>query len=116
MEPEDPNAVLRDLGRRVAELRADLGLTQEALAEKLDVTFQYLQRIEAGRENLTVRSIVRLAGELGVPTSGLFEAPKSREVRVGRPAGRRQSAQTNTPANIASSNEDVLETPIKSPR
>lgn len=90
MEPEQqPADVLRDLGRRIAELRAARGLTQEQLAERLDVTFQYLQRIEAGRENLTVRSLVRLATALEVLVADLFAPPESREVRVGRPPSRR---------------------------
>lgn len=77
--------VLRDLGRRVAELRAARGLTQERFAEDANITAQYLQRIEAGRENLTVRSLVRLAGLLHVSVTDLFAKPAQREVRPGRP-------------------------------
>jgi transcriptional regulator with XRE-family HTH domain len=77
--------VLRDLGRRVAELRASRGLTQERFSEDADITVQYLQRVEAGRENLTVRSLVRLAGLLHVSVTDLFAKPVQREVRPGRP-------------------------------
>lgn len=77
--------VLRDLGRRVAELRAARGLTQERFAEEADVTVQYLQRVERGRENLTVRSLVRLAVLLRVSITDLFAMPAQREVRPGRP-------------------------------
>ena len=77
--------VLRDLGRRVAELRATRGLTQEKFAEEADITAQYLQRVEAGRENLTVRSLVRLAALLHVSITDLFAKPALREVRPGRP-------------------------------
>jgi transcriptional regulator with XRE-family HTH domain len=38
----------------VAERRRAYGLTQEQLAEKLDVSLKYLQRVEAGEENLTL--------------------------------------------------------------
>ncbi len=54
----DPDLVLRSVGRRVAELRSG---TQEELAERLGVSIKYLQRIEAGRPNLTIRSLVRIA-------------------------------------------------------
>jgi transcriptional regulator with XRE-family HTH domain len=77
--------VLRDLGRRVAELRAARGLTQERFAEEADITAQYLQRVEAGRENMTVRSLVRMAGLLHVSITDLFAAPAKRDVRPGRP-------------------------------
>ncbi len=85
MRPADPRHVLRDLGRRIAELRKAGGLTQAELAELADVSVKYVQRVEAGRENLTVRSLVWLANLLGTATPGLFKLPRSRKVRTGRP-------------------------------
>ncbi|MFO0646423.1 MAG: helix-turn-helix transcriptional regulator [Polyangiales bacterium] len=89
MEPEDPRQLLRDVGRRVAELRSELGLTQEGLAERLGVSSIYARRVELGRENLTLRSLARIAAILSVRTADLFVPPRSREVRVGRPPRRR---------------------------
>jgi transcriptional regulator with XRE-family HTH domain len=77
--------VLKDLGRRVAELRQGLELTQAALADRLTVTSRYVQSVEAGRENLTVESLTVLATVLDVPVGSLFDPPASRVVRVGRP-------------------------------
>jgi transcriptional regulator with XRE-family HTH domain len=77
--------VLHDLGRRVAELRAARTMTQEQFAETAGVTVQYLQRVEAGRENLTVRSLVRMATLLRVSVTDLFAKPAQRDVRPGRP-------------------------------
>ena len=71
-------------------------MTQEQLSEVADVTVQYLQRVEAGRENLTVRSLLRLAALLEVTIVDLFATPTSRESRPGRPVGRRKQ-QTATP-------------------
>ena len=85
MQPENPGELLRDIGRRVAELRAERGLTQEALSEKLGVSGVYVRRIELGRENLTIRSLAHIAAILAVRTADLFVPPTSREVRVGRP-------------------------------
>jgi hypothetical protein len=77
---------LKDIGRRIAEARAERGLTQEAFAEQvLSVSLKYLQHLEAGRENLTVASLVSLAGRIGWPLPALFAPPRSREVRRGRP-------------------------------
>jgi hypothetical protein len=41
--------------------------------------------VEGGQENLTVKSLAPLAGALGVKVVELFEEPKSRVVRPGRP-------------------------------
>jgi transcriptional regulator with XRE-family HTH domain len=89
VKPQDPGRLLRDLGRRLAELRIEHNLTQEQLAEQLDVTARYVQAVEAGQENLTVRSLATLASALGVGVAQLFAAPKSRIVRQGRPPRRR---------------------------
>ena len=53
MEADDPDAVIRDVGRRVAELRVGLGLTQDKFAESLGVSGVYVRRVEIGQENLT---------------------------------------------------------------
>ncbi len=89
MKPTDPDRLLRDLGRRIAELRAERDRTQEQLAEELGVTPRYVQSLEAGQENLTVKSLATLADALGVAVAELFKAPKSRAVRQGRPPRRR---------------------------
>lgn len=56
--------IRRQLGRSVADRRRALGLTQEALAEQLGVSTRYVQTVEAGRENLTIDTICKLAGTL----------------------------------------------------
>lgn len=50
-----------------AELRArrqDLGLSQTAVARRLEVSTTYIQNIEAGRANLTLGQLVRVADAL----------------------------------------------------
>ena len=70
---------LRNLGRRVAELRISRGFTQEDLAERLDKDRRYVQQIEGGRQNITVRTAALLARKLRVPVSELFVVPTMRE-------------------------------------
>jgi transcriptional regulator with XRE-family HTH domain len=43
------------------------------------------QRIERGLQNLTVKTLVRIAAALDVRIGALFDEPASREVRRGRP-------------------------------
>lgn len=113
--PETPADVLRDVGRRIAELRAARGWTQEQMAEALDVNLPYLQRIEGGRENLTVRSLARLAHILGVRVGALFEAPADRTVRgPGRPRRPRATAGASTEENV-SGEEDPATTGTRKP-
>lgn len=110
MEAEDPDTVIRDVGRRVAELRSALGLTQDKFAEALGVSGVYVRRVEIGRENLTLRSLTRLASMLGVRTADLLQAPLSREVRVGRPPRRAEltaGAGGNTPGADGRSTPEI---------
>jgi transcriptional regulator with XRE-family HTH domain len=65
----EPYRVVRWVGGRVAEQRRAYGLTQELLAEKLDVSIKYLQRVEAGEENLTIASVVNIANALATEPS-----------------------------------------------
>lgn len=77
--------LVRSVGRRVAELRRETGRTQRELAETLGVSVQYVQRIEQGRENLTLRSLAELATALAAPASELLTAPRSLAPKRGRP-------------------------------
>jgi transcriptional regulator with XRE-family HTH domain len=56
----------RDLGRRIAELRRQRGLTQERFAERASITTSYLARIETGARKPTLDVMRRLAEGLGV--------------------------------------------------
>lgn len=85
MESERADRVIADVGRRVAEIRRELGLTQQEAAEKLRMPLKNLQRIEGGM-NLTLRTLVRLARGLGVKARELLDEPASRDRRRrGRP-------------------------------
>ena len=76
---------LRDLGLRVGELRQRGHFTQEKLAERLKVSPRWLQSVEAGRENLTVGTLVRLANALKVPMAEFFAPPAITKRKPGRP-------------------------------
>ena len=85
VEREHPDLVMKDVGRKIAEFRRALGKTQEEFAVVLKVPVKNLQRIERGQQNLTIRSLVRIATTLEVRTVDLFGVPESRVVRKGRP-------------------------------
>lgn len=85
---ETPKAVARNVGRRVAELRGERGLTQEEFSAEVGVSLRYLQQVEAGRENLTIESLVKLARHLRVRVVALFEPAQTHTGRRGRPSRR----------------------------
>ena len=91
MRPLDPHRVTRWVGGRVATRRRAFGLTQEELAERLDVSLKYLQRIEAGHENLTIHSMVTLANALDVAPSYLLRPRSSTRPKPGRPRKKRNA-------------------------
>lgn len=76
---------MRDVGRRVAELRAARGWTQEALAERAGVSLTYVRQVEGGGENLTIETICKFAALFSVDARELFDLPASREKKRGRP-------------------------------
>ena len=62
------------LGQRIRELRLAKGLTQSDMAER-GLSYKYYQKIEAGKVNLTLKSLAKLAAALGVEVSDLFRFP-----------------------------------------
>jgi transcriptional regulator with XRE-family HTH domain len=63
-----------ELGRKIKELRRKRGLTQEQLAELIETSYKYLQRIE-GKNPPDVRltTVVRLAKALKVKPADLLK-------------------------------------------
>ena len=60
---------LRRLGERVREQRRSRGLTQEALAEALDLSVAYVSLIERGGRNPPYTTVVAIARALGIAPS-----------------------------------------------
>jgi putative transcriptional regulator len=90
----DAQRVIRDAGRRVAEVRVQRGWTQAELAERLNIALQNMQRIEQGRQNLTIATLTRLAHVLGCAVRDLFEEPTSTATTgPGRPRVERAAAE-----------------------
>ena len=72
------------IGIRIAEIRKQKSLTQEALAGKMGVSPKYLSSIERGKENPTLKMLVNLADTLDIDLGQIFtfiqiEDPKRRK-------------------------------------
>ena len=56
----------KKLGKRIREERKKLNLTQAELEEEIDISDTYMGAIERGERSLTLDTLVRLVGRLGV--------------------------------------------------
>lgn len=65
------------LGARVRQLREARSWTLERAAEAMNLDLKHLQKIEAGKLNVTMVTLVRIAEGLGEPMASLFK--KSRK-------------------------------------
>ena len=73
------------VGRRIRELRAARGMTQEAVAEAAAIHPKYFGSIERGEVNLTLSSLEKIGAALMVTPDELLrsgEAPKKEDRRV----------------------------------
>ena len=61
-----------DFGREVRRRRKALGLTLEELAERSDLTPNYVGTVEAGKRDPSLSTVVALASALGVRPSELL--------------------------------------------
>ena len=77
MTPTD-RQFTKKLGRRLAQLRQDAGLTQQAMAAHLGVAQQTLAHYEVGRLRLPVVLVPKLAALFGVPTDVLLGVADAR--------------------------------------
>ncbi len=66
----DVNAIA--IGKRIAECRKNLGLTQEELAEKGDLTTQFVSYAESGKRVIRSENLLKLSRALEVSADYLL--------------------------------------------
>ena len=83
INPKKPDPVDVEVGQRIRIQRLQSGLSQMALAEKLGVTFQQVQKYEKGVNRVGAGRLTKIAKVFGVPVSSFFGADdaKTRERR-----------------------------------
>lgn len=60
------------LGRRIAEVRAERGMTQEAVTERSGLAANVISQIENGHRDVRFTTLWRLAAALDLPLSQLL--------------------------------------------
>jgi transcriptional regulator with XRE-family HTH domain len=59
-----------ELGKNIATYRLKKGLSQEKLAEKVDLSREYITRVERGQKNISLKKLFAIADclEVGINT------------------------------------------------
>jgi len=70
---KDDETYLKKLGKRIATIRKEQGITQVGLAYSCDIEKQNMRRIEAGNTNPTVLMLKRISVNLGMSVSELLD-------------------------------------------
>ena len=65
--------IQRSFGLKVQQLRKEKGLSQETFARSIDMDRTYFASVEAGKRNIAIKNIQKIADGLGVSLSELFE-------------------------------------------
>lgn len=60
-------------GLKVQQLRKEKGLSQEKFALSIDMDRTYFASVEAGKRNIAIKNIQKIADGLGVSLSEIFE-------------------------------------------
>jgi transcriptional regulator with XRE-family HTH domain len=87
-ENRAPIVTSRKLGELIRKRRRELGLSQEQLAELLDVSYQQVQRYERGSNRLSIEKLQQVAAAMAVSLSfflpnGNFICAESSESLTG---------------------------------
>lgn len=76
MQESTPSTLNHRVARRVRDLRAERGLSLDALASHCGVSRSMISLVERAQSSPTAVLLERLATGLGVPLASLFDAPE----------------------------------------
>lgn len=64
--------IQKAFGLKVQQLRKETGLSQEKFALSIDMDRTYFASVEAGKRNISINNIKKIADGLGITISELF--------------------------------------------
>ena len=73
MKPED----LKKIGVRIVERRKELKLTQEQIAERMNVSIQMISNIERGNKAIKIDNLLKLCSILEVSTDYILTGKRT---------------------------------------
>jgi transcriptional regulator with XRE-family HTH domain len=99
------NPIDHHVGKRLRQRRRVLGLTQQKLAEDVNIRFQQIQKYESGANRISASRLWALARALDVPVSYFFEGLEGET----RPPGEasHMNGHHKAPADVFSNKETI---------
>lgn len=82
MEKKQKREINCIVGQRLRQIRHEMDLTQEAIAEVLNITLAFYGRIERGENGLTLEKVIRLQEELQIDPTYLLTGEKREEIKL----------------------------------
>lgn len=71
-DSKDWKAVAVAFGTRVTQERKTAGMTKEALGQRSGLASRYLWRVEAGKQNIQIGNVAKIASGLGITVAELL--------------------------------------------
>ncbi len=69
--------LLKEIGKRISDKRKEQGLTQEQLAERMNVSIQMISNLEGGKKAIRPENLVKLCEALDVSTDYILRGLSS---------------------------------------
>ena len=71
--------LMEEIGRNIKKFRVQRRITQTALAKKLNISYQQVQKYENGFNRISARTLYKISCILNIPISRFFEEPNKNE-------------------------------------
>lgn len=99
------NPIDLHVGRRLRQRRRFLGLTQQKLAEQVNIRFQQIQKYESGANRISASRLWSLSKALRVPVSYFFEGLD--DEALGADLNGRNGCAPNASQDVFSNKETI---------
>lgn len=70
---------LVEIGKRIQGRRKQMGLTQEQLADKMDVSIQMVSNLERGNKAIRIENLIKLSEILNISTDYILTGKETTE-------------------------------------
>ena len=75
--------LLKEIGARINARRKQMGMTQEILAERMDVSIQMISNLELGKKAIRPENLIKLCDVLGVSADYVLRGLRTERDTVG---------------------------------
>ena len=108
--PKRPSGigVDRHVGERIRRRRAEMGLTQEDLGRRLDISYQQIQKYETGTNRISAGRLYDVACALAVEVSYFFDGYDGVKPAASLPHGGHNRAAIELVRNFLELEDETL--------